>query len=454
MHRRAQLVAHVGEESALGAVSGFGGILGGGEFVGAGFDLAFQIRLVVAQLRLGGLAGSDVAEGRDRCAGGPPCIVEDRLTGDIGVQQCAGSGHELFLAGKRVTAADCDIDRALRQRQGVVAVCVRVEQVVADLAEHFVRRKAEQFAKGWIDQRDLALRVHDVDAVRDGVGDRLQALRLTGQRLLACGDLVGHLVETDGQCGDLVAAPERRDARVVVALGQALGADTQDFDPAQYIAIHEQSEHDEEHPEAGQVAQHTHAALVIQCGLVAFEWQLDAYYAAQLTFLVTVGLAVVLADAFRRIFFHAVALEAVALDPDRRGVEEPAFAGIVLDGFHALFGLRVRPEVCHRRQLELVGTVGWIARPVGHVVEDVAVVGPVLVVVGDAAHRVGRQETDGFIVEGQLVGKKRLLINPPCRHQHGVDGPDVSFLFGPMVPVDLAPGQAKVEQQYRAKYHA
>ena len=76
--------------------------------------------------------------------------------------------------------------------------------------------------KGWIDQRDLALRVHDVDAVRDGVGDRLQALRLTGQRLLACGDLVGHLVETDGQCGDLVAAPERRDARVVVGKARLL----------------------------------------------------------------------------------------------------------------------------------------------------------------------------------------------------------------------------------------
>ena len=42
VHRRAQLVAHVGQEGAFGAVGRFGGFLGEGELEGAAFDQLFE----------------------------------------------------------------------------------------------------------------------------------------------------------------------------------------------------------------------------------------------------------------------------------------------------------------------------------------------------------------------------------------------------------------------------
>ena len=55
VHRRADLVAHVGQEIALGAAAFFGPILGLGQLRGALRDLFLEVLLVALQLEVAGL---------------------------------------------------------------------------------------------------------------------------------------------------------------------------------------------------------------------------------------------------------------------------------------------------------------------------------------------------------------------------------------------------------------
>ena len=59
VHRRAQLVADVGQKSRLGVAGGFGGLLGERQVARALLDQAFQVLLVVGQFFLGQLALAD-----------------------------------------------------------------------------------------------------------------------------------------------------------------------------------------------------------------------------------------------------------------------------------------------------------------------------------------------------------------------------------------------------------
>jgi hypothetical protein len=60
VHRRAQFVAHVGEEHALGAVGGFRDVARRGQFGGARTDQVFEVIAVLHQFELGLLASRDV----------------------------------------------------------------------------------------------------------------------------------------------------------------------------------------------------------------------------------------------------------------------------------------------------------------------------------------------------------------------------------------------------------
>jgi len=62
VHRGAQLVAHVGEESALCAVGGFGGVPAFCQFFGARGHELFEVMAILLEFGFGLLARGDVAQ--------------------------------------------------------------------------------------------------------------------------------------------------------------------------------------------------------------------------------------------------------------------------------------------------------------------------------------------------------------------------------------------------------
>ena len=156
----ADLVAHVGQEGALGAAGAFGGILGQGQFAGPGLHQALELEAVTGQLCLVALLFGDVlldAEVMGDAAIGPAHRGDDRrlhvdFPGLAPIDQLAPPHLALAQAVPQLAE---DLGRGLA---GVHDPRV--------LAAHFVEGVAGGLLEGLVDVEDARLQIGQHDAAR------------------------------------------------------------------------------------------------------------------------------------------------------------------------------------------------------------------------------------------------------------------------------------------------
>ncbi len=187
VHRRADLVAHVGQEVALGLVGGIGLLLGDDQFGRALVDHVFQVLAVAQQFLVDALLLRDVA--RD---------AEQELRLAVHVED--GDLHRVHDAGSvtRVDGLLRDVDhlarrqhRAILQREEVGLVLG--EHVVDVLADELLARIAQELLARLVEADEAqGGRVLDEDHVGHVLDDVVEEM-LAGPRgllrMLAIGDL-------------------------------------------------------------------------------------------------------------------------------------------------------------------------------------------------------------------------------------------------------------------------
>ncbi len=187
VHRRADLVAHVGQKGALGPVGGLGGVLGGDQLGGAVFDQFLQVVAMLVQLGGNPLAFGDVAADAQH-ADEPPLGVEHR--GLDGFQQLpvavVGEGH-LFFVDRGLVGGD---GRAILRAEKVGQL--PIHEIVIGLAQDLrLPGPVKPLETGVAGQED-ALRVLQPDQVGHGLHQRFEETALPLQRRfrpLAVGDI-------------------------------------------------------------------------------------------------------------------------------------------------------------------------------------------------------------------------------------------------------------------------
>ena len=190
VERRADLVAHVGQELGLRA---------------RGLDRLGQRALALADV------GAHRAGRVDRAVGGLERELDD-------VEHAPGRGLVALELGDLAGAQDLDVGDADAGRD------VGREQLVVGAAEHVDADLAHRAPPLLVDQQVAAVAVLDRDRRGRVVQDPLQAVGLDAQVLLAGGERRGHRVEGRAELADLADAGGRH-ARVQVPVREALGGE-------------------------------------------------------------------------------------------------------------------------------------------------------------------------------------------------------------------------------------
>ena len=165
VHGRPDLVAHVGQELALGPRPGLGRLAGGlGDLLG------------LAQLVLGPALGRHVARDADDTHHVPPVVLE-RDPGDLDDQlPLAGRGARVLDAG-RGPGLDC-LERLRSERSGL-GFREKVPLVFADDVPRV--RRIEDVRQHLVGRDDTALLVHHGDGVGDRIEKGLEQVSLLGE---------------------------------------------------------------------------------------------------------------------------------------------------------------------------------------------------------------------------------------------------------------------------------
>jgi hypothetical protein len=179
VHRRADLVAHVGQEVALGLAGGVGHLLGLAQLRGALLDHVLEVLAVALQLVVGLLLLGDVA--RDAQQEARLAVrVQD---GDLHrVHEARAAPREHLFLG--------DVDHLARFEHRAVLHCEEVglvpgEQVVHVAADQLVAPVAQQRLAGAVEADEGQRgRVLDEDHVGDVLDDAVQEALAGAQRLL------------------------------------------------------------------------------------------------------------------------------------------------------------------------------------------------------------------------------------------------------------------------------
>ncbi len=188
VHRRADLVAHVGQEVALGVVGGVGLVLGDDQFGGPLPDHVLEVLAVALKFVVGALLVGDVARDAEKESGLAAC-VEDRDLLRV---------HDAHAA-TRVDGLFRDVDhlpglqhRAVLQREEVGFL--RREQIMDRATDELVASGAQQFLARLVEAHEAQRGgVLDEDHVRNVLDDAVQELLAGARGLLgplAFGDLV------------------------------------------------------------------------------------------------------------------------------------------------------------------------------------------------------------------------------------------------------------------------
>ena len=165
VHRRADLVAHVGKELALGAVGGFGGFLRNREFGRSTIHELFQVMAILFKLGLGLLALGDVA---DDCRGADdlPVAIAD------GRSRQGHRDHPPVLAqalGLEATGADAAPDSA--KQPVLFLTAVTGNDHLDGLADHLPGGVAENLFRRMVPTGDDAVQRHTDDRIVGGFDD-------------------------------------------------------------------------------------------------------------------------------------------------------------------------------------------------------------------------------------------------------------------------------------------
>ena len=211
VERRADLVAHVGQELRLRA---------------RGLDGLGQRALALADV------GAHRARGVDLAVG----VLERELDE---LEGAAARGGVALVAAGLAAAQDLEVGDA--DRGGDVGR----EELVVGAAEHVDADLAHRAPPLVVDEQVAAVAVLDRDRHRRVVEDRLQAGGLHAEVVLAGGERRRHRVEGRAELADLADAGGG-DARVEMALGEPLGRQRDVVDRAQDEAAQADAEQDEQ----------------------------------------------------------------------------------------------------------------------------------------------------------------------------------------------------------------
>ena len=254
-------------------------------------------------------------------------MVEDRSQGEVGVFQHQfarldlGNVEDVVDDGQQMIGCRVDLAQPVGLGRGRLAAAQQVGEPDdgihrgADLVAHVGQKTGlgqvggfgrflgfGQFesSRQYLLFKLIAMTAQFFPAGRQGIG--------------ALGHLIGHVVEIAGQVAQFIVAFDRH-ARVGNTCRERSGAGLHLFQAAQYQAVHQKPQYQEDSRIGEQAPDQAVDPAVPECCPVAGQRQLDAEDAAQLAQLVAVGIGIIFADALRRGGGIAVAAHAIGLDP-------------------------------------------------------------------------------------------------------------------------------------------
>ena len=179
VHGRADLMAHVGEELALGPV---GGLRLHGHFVGPGVRL-FELFVGAADPLLRAFASGDVAGHVDRADHATVLVAQGRRAdAEVSAQALLVDFRDVLLS----------VAQSLRVGAKGRSVQAAVDTLVAGKADALLRREPELFCHGPVGADDPVLKIEDSHKVGDTVEGPLPFLFRAEQgrlSLLALGNI-------------------------------------------------------------------------------------------------------------------------------------------------------------------------------------------------------------------------------------------------------------------------
>jgi hypothetical protein len=340
-----------------------------------------------------------------------------------------------------------------------------VRQGMDRLPQQLIRAGvAQQAGAGRIGESAAAIGIHAVDRLGGGFQQQAHQILPLLQLLFAPGDGDGHAIEGLAETGQFIM-PRQRGADIGFTGRQFVRRPANPLELVDDENLGQDGDGREGRQHEQQIldqllAPDAHYPVFHRC-----RRQLDADQAAQFAKLVTVGGGIAGTDRFRRLGTIAVAFQAEGLHPYRRGVVIVGGAIGRGERHETLRGFRRCPEERHGIELDGVGHVRGVARPVGYVVERHSIAHPDPEVPGNLAHGMGRKEMQGLLIQGHSAFQQYLLIGAPGGHQHAVQdvslltqfGQDIGAAFLVVIPFEQQEERqesgAHAEPKFVAKFH-